>query len=181
MAVDVTVCSACILLIAAQGQSTILSVILLTEIGALSTQLLVFMRTDVYFLIQDLTRCRNMYGDAAAYLGYLLARTVRRRRANPLDAMKPKERRNLRMYAILLLFGTAICVAAALAITVPFTLALLTRAVESVAHPRDLPSMLDGVVTFLIVGGSQLLWVRVWWRRHGGRVRRILRIRSDLA
>jgi len=182
MAVDVTICAICLLLVAAYGPATILSVILLTEIGALSTQLLVFMRTDVYFLVQDLARCRNMYGDAAAYLGHLAATVLRRRRRpNPLDAMNPTERRNLRLYAVLLLAGTAACVSVAFAITVPFTLTLLSRAADSLVHARDPVSALDGAGTLLIVGGGQLLWLRVWWRRHGVRVRRVLRLRSDVA
>jgi putative peptide zinc metalloprotease protein len=186
MAVDVIICSICILLIATSGPGVLLSVILLTEIGALSVQLLVFMRTDVYFLVQDITRCRNMYGDAAAYLRYLLAAATGRKRPDPLAEMKQGERRSLRVYTLFMVVGTAVCVAFAIVVTVPLTVALLTRAAESVARPQDLLAVLDGVVTLVVVGGSQALWARLWWRRHGARVRRAVRrmrpyARSDAA
>ena len=37
-------------------------------------ELLVFMRTDVYFLVQDLAGCANLYADGSARVRYLARR-----------------------------------------------------------------------------------------------------------
>ena len=41
------------------------------------TQFMVFMRTDLYFVLQDLTGCANLYADGSAYLRYLTRRVIR--------------------------------------------------------------------------------------------------------
>ena len=91
-----------------------LSLVALTSLGMLATQFLVFMRTDVYFLLQDLSGCRNMYGDASAYARHLALRLLRRPSPDPLTVL---ERRALRTYAVLLVAGTAACLGVAFAVT----------------------------------------------------------------
>lgn len=42
----------------------------------LTIQAMAFMRTDIYFLIQDLTGCRTLYADATAHARHQAARAA---------------------------------------------------------------------------------------------------------
>lgn len=53
---------------------------------AVPTQFMVFMRTDLYFVLQDLTRCANLYSDGSAYLRHLTRRVIRRGARIPTPA-----------------------------------------------------------------------------------------------
>ncbi|WP_211590409.1 hypothetical protein [Microbispora sp. H11081] len=177
MATDAAACAAALLLTAAVGRHPALSMVALTSLGMLARQFLVFMRTDVYFLLQDLSGCRNMYGDASAYVRHLALRLLRRPSPDPLARLPRKERRALRAYALLLVAGTAACLGVAFAVTAPATLTLLDRAVRGLADPVDPVARLDAAAVLLSAVAFQAIWARAWWRRHGPRVRRALRTR----
>ncbi len=147
-------------------------------------QLLLFMRTDVYFVIQDIAGCRNLYEDGFAHVRYLAGRAwlaVTRRGPPPPDpsaALASRERRAIRAYAPVLAFGTVLCLLLAAVVTVPTAITLLVRAVNGLfgtalfAAGRTAGGRIDGALTLLVVGGFWALWCRTWWRRHGPRVAR---------
>jgi hypothetical protein len=139
-------------------------------------QLLVFMRTDLYFLIQDLARCRNLYADGSAYARYQLHLVWRwitrsgRVIPDPSAGLRGAERRAVRRYAALLVLGTAACLAVFFAVTVPVLEALIVPAVGRLLGRPSTQDILDAGLLLLLVGGFQLLWVKAWWKRHGGQV-----------
>ncbi|MDG4819881.1 hypothetical protein O7628_30730 [Micromonospora sp. WMMD956] len=110
-------------------------------------QFLVFMRTDVYFVLQDVAGARNLYADGAAYARWWLRRAARRPGRDPSLALPARERRAVRWYALLLVVGTAACLTAAAAVAVA------------------------------VLGGSWAVWCWAWWRRHGRRLRTLRRAR----
>jgi putative peptide zinc metalloprotease protein len=174
MTVDAALCAACVIAIAIRGEHALLSIVVLTLLMMIAPQFFVFMRTDVYFVLQDLTRCRNMYGDAAAYLRHLAARMAGRATADPLAHLSHHERRSLRWYALLLAAGTTTCLTAAVLVTVPMSLALLSRATAMVVVSPSLVAVADAAVVVAAIGGVHALWVWAWWRRHGHRVRGVI-------
>ncbi|GAA0905692.1 hypothetical protein GCM10009558_006510 [Virgisporangium aurantiacum] len=141
---------------------------------------LVFMRTDAYFVLQDLTGCTNLYADGTAYFRYTTARLWRRLRrvhhspaADPSRRLPAHERRAVRAYALVLVIGTAICLTVAASTVLPAALLLLVRAVETlVADTSTGADLFDAVAVIAVLGGFHLLWARTWWQRHGHRVRR---------
>ncbi|RGA04119.1 hypothetical protein DI270_015500 [Microbispora triticiradicis] len=174
MAVDAAACSAAVVLAAVLGRHTVLSLVTLTSVSMLTTQFLVFMRTDVYFLLQDLTGCRNMYGDATAYARHRVLRLLGRPTPDPLAGLPRRERRSLRAYAVLMVVGTVVCLGVAFAVTLPATLVLLCRAVRALGTPATPLSVLDAAAVLLAALAFQVAWARAWWRRHGPRLRRTL-------
>ena len=170
MAVELVIATGALAGIAVVGAggtaSDILSVVVVTQLLALATQCMVFMRTDLYFVLQDVTRSRNLYGDGAAYVLYLARRAIRRRPLDPSRALPSHERRAVRAYAVLLAVGTVACLAAFAAYTLPITLTLLGRALSALATGPGWSSRLDGLVVVTLLGTVQVLWFRAWWRRH---------------
>jgi putative peptide zinc metalloprotease protein len=143
-------------------------------------QFLVFMRTDLYFVLQDLSGCANLYADGSAYARYLARhwwRRLRRTGQPPVDPSRrlpAGERRAVRAYTLLLVIGTLACLAAAVTVSVPVTATLLTGAARAVVAGTT-ADRFDAVAVFATSGLVFGLWARAWWRRHGSRTRRLLR------
>ncbi|GAA4091691.1 hypothetical protein [Nonomuraea soli] len=147
----------------------LLATIVLLQLGRLLAQLLVFMRTDLYFLLQDLTGCRDLYGDASRYLRALLCG-----RTGTLGSLPGRERASLRLYAALLPAGTLACLGFAIVVTLPLMVTLITGALATLAATPGPLAAADALLLLTLVIGPEVLWARAWWRRHGPRVRAII-------
>jgi hypothetical protein len=158
---------------------TLLAVAVAETLLALPTQFMVFMRTDVYFVLQDLTGCANLYADGSAYLRYLSRRGTRRRRPgagpepDPSSSYPAAQRRAVRVYSVVLLAGTAICLTVELVVSLPALIALLARAVAEIGG--TIAATLDGCAALAILLAWQILWASSWWHRHRQQVRSIAR------
>ncbi|MFJ6724900.1 hypothetical protein ACIQPQ_08265 [Streptomyces sp. NPDC091281] len=172
IALDAAIWGCCIVARFLGSDVALLPVIAMTLVAALAHQCFVFMRTDLYFVVQDLTGCRNLYADTGRYLRHLAARLRGRRGPNPLRSLRPAERRFLQAYALGTLAGTVICVFIGLRLLTEVTLPLITRSLEQIVRGADPWGRLDAVVTVLVLAGLQGTWVCLWWRRHAGRARR---------
>jgi putative peptide zinc metalloprotease protein len=139
----------------------------------LPVQFMVFMRTDIYFVLQDLTRCANLYADGAAYLRYLAGRLARRRRhSDPSLGYPLPQRRAVRVYSAVLLAGTAVCLGVEVGVTLPALITLLVRAVSEIG--RTLAGTIDGALALAILVGFQILWGSRWWHRHQHQVHAVM-------
>ncbi len=179
IAVNLTVASTAFLLLAATDApsvSQILSALVLLALLPLPFQLMVFMRTDVYFVLADLAGCRDLYGDGRAYATYVLRRIGRALRLgeagraagleDPSRRLPRKERRAVRAYSVLLVVGTALCLAAFALFTLPADLTLLFRAAHGFGQDRSVVENLDALTVLLILGGVHVLWAVTWWRNR---------------
>jgi hypothetical protein len=145
-------------------------------------ELLVFMRTDLYYVLQELSGARSLYADGSACLRYAAARLARAagwrrgqpRPADPGRALGRAERRVVRGYCAVLLAGTAASLAFTAAVTVPVLVTLLVRSTRELAAGHGAGPVLDATAVIGLLAGSQALWLRAWYRRHGQRVRRWL-------
>lgn len=161
----------------------LIAVVVLECVLGLPVELLIFMRTDVYFLVQDLAGCANLYADGSARVRYLALRiwNIARRSGSlpcdPAQALPPRERRAVHAYSWLLLCGTAGCIATAVMFAVPAAIALIVHAIGEVAS-SSLVAKTDGVAAIIACCGFQILWLRTWWRHHGGRVNAYLQARQ---
>jgi putative peptide zinc metalloprotease protein len=140
------------------------------------TQFMVFMRTDLYFVLQDLTRCANLYADGSAYLRYLARRVIRRGAGPDPDPSRNyplPQRRAVRVYSAVLLAGTAVCLGVEFAVSFPALIALLARAIAEIGVTAL--GTLDGGVLLAVLVAWQVLWCARWWDRHRGQVRLLTR------
>ncbi|MGW1965060.1 hypothetical protein ACWCPD_33020 [Streptomyces sp. NPDC001935] len=182
IAVDGAVWGGCLLARCLGADWELLPVIMMTLLTALASQCLVFMRTDLYFVVQDLTGCRNLYGDTGRRLRHAVARLCGRPAEDPLSSLPAAERRWLNVYALGVVVGTAICVFLALRALTEVTWPLFHRSLVLLSGPAGWGARIDAFTTVLILAGLQTLWARLWWRRHAGRVRRAGRaLRARLA
>ncbi|MEU0756433.1 hypothetical protein [Streptomyces albogriseolus] len=153
---------------------------LLLALMPLPFQLMVFTRTDVYFVLQDLTGCRDLYGDGLAYARYRYRRALRALRPgtrtaagedDPSARLPRHERRAVRVYSVVLVVGTAACLAFMAAVTLPLDIALLARAVRGLAPGNTPAGYADSAAVLVTLGGVNVLWVVTKWRDHRSRRR----------
>ncbi|MGX1474744.1 UNVERIFIED_CONTAM: putative peptide zinc metalloprotease protein [Streptomyces canus] len=150
----------------------VLAAVALLALLPLPFQFLVFLRTDLYFVLQDLTRCRDLFGDGVAYTRYRARRLLRRpgRRTDDRDpslGLPAHERRAVRVYSVVLVVGTTLCLAFFAAVTLPADLTLFARAVVEAGTGRSAWDRLDGIAVVVTLGGLHALWLRTWWRGRG--------------
>lgn len=174
MTVDLCTALACLLILAfgrPRGLAGQLITVASTEaLLMLPTQLMVFMRTDLYFVLQDLTGCANLYADGSGYVRYLL----RRRRGPDPSAGYPRfQRRAVRWYSALLVAGTAVCLGIEFTVSLPALITLLARAARELFGGAA-PARLDGAAALAVLVTWQILWAWRWWSRHAPQVRRLL-------
>jgi hypothetical protein len=111
-----------------------------------------WLRTDVYFVLQDLARCRNLYGDARRLLAHWVRLAVGRPgRPDPRAAMPAHERRAVTAYAPMLLTGVALMVAVFVLVTLPVLVRMVGLAVGDLAPDRSTVDHLDGAVSLLVL------------------------------
>ncbi|TQJ86178.1 site-2 protease family protein [Streptomyces sp. SLBN-31] len=163
-----------LLLVMAPGSAPhrLLAATVLWALLPLTFQLMVFMRTDVYFVLQDLTGCRNLYGDGRAHARHMAGRLLRRRTpdTDPTRALPPAERRAVRVYSVIQVVGTTICLAGLALYTLPADLRLILTAVTGLRTARTGLDLADALLTL-----GSLLTVHVLWfttRRRDRRRRR---------
>ena len=145
---------------------SLLAVAVAETVLMLATQLMVFMRTDLYFVLQDLTGCANLYADGSAYLRHLGGRITKTARPspNPSLAYPAAERRAIRLYSVVLLAGTVICLGVECAVSLPALIVLLVRAFSEIGVTPV--TTLDGCAALTILLTWQALWAWRWWQRH---------------
>jgi putative peptide zinc metalloprotease protein len=183
MAIDLTIASLAILAIKTLQVMGIdapsaLPIIVLMVSSMIPLQFLVFMRTDVYFILQDLARCRNLYADGSAYVRDTAVRLTRRRgeSGSPAILRLPRhEQVAVRCYAVLLVLGTSVCMLVAGAITIPTYVRLIADSIHTLFVTESTGAATEAIIVILIILGFQLIWLSAWWRRHGERIRRWFR------
>ncbi|MEO3887641.1 hypothetical protein [Nonomuraea sp. B5E05] len=144
--------------------------IFLTQVVLLANQFLFFMRTDVYFVAQDLAACRNLYRDASLYGRYLVRRLAGLAADDPSARLPTRERRIVRGYAYFFVPSSLICVSLFLLVTLPVMVRLVTSALGRVAAMESTAAVMDGVIVLAMVATVEVIWARAWWRRHRRRV-----------
>ncbi|MFJ1936641.1 hypothetical protein ACIOGZ_28770 [Kitasatospora sp. NPDC088160] len=146
---------------------TALQILVLLSLLPLAWQFLVFMRTDVYYVLQDFTGSADLYAEGLAYTRYVAARLLplsRRVPTDPTAGLGPRQRRAARLYSTVLVAGTAACLTALALVTAPTDLALLVRAAAQLGPGHGALERLDGATVLVLLGGAQALWVRTKWR-----------------
>ncbi|MER6731524.1 hypothetical protein [Streptomyces puniciscabiei] len=182
IALNLSVASSLLLALALTHTGTtvhrLLSAALLLAVLPLPFQFMVFTRTDLYFVLQDLTGCRNLYGDGRAYARYLLRRVLRSPRpgsgatgtGDPSTRLPAHERRAVRLYSVVLVVGTVACLTFMAAVTLPVDVTLLVRAARGLGPGHGLAGNADSAAVLVTLGGVNVLWLVTRWRnRRSGR------------
>lgn len=184
MAVDVAVAASALLAVAVLDLSGSLRLlcqaIALLRVLSVVHQFGFYIRSDVYFLVQDLTGCQNLMADARRTLRYWWHRMASRTpdRGDPTRDLPARERRAVRGYTPFLLVGSAVELAVFAVVSIPLVVVVLAAAIGNVVMGQRQGSpalVLDGIAALATVGTVQTILVVLLVRRHGPRFARVVR------
>ncbi|MEO3886431.1 hypothetical protein [Nonomuraea sp. B5E05] len=175
LAWDIMVMASLILVIAhvplADRAQAILQALVLSVLMAIPFQFQVYMRTDLYYVLREVLRARNLFEDGIAYAKYLRTRgldaLLRRPSAitDPTAGLAPHARRATRIYSVFLVIGASITLAAFALFTAPIVIGALVRAVQGIGGGSALMA-LDSGLFILVEGGIQVLFIVTFVRTH---------------
>lgn len=183
---DLVVFSCCSIGVSATSPAGIAHRILaqtcLIALLGIAEQFAFYMRTDVYYVVEELAGCKNLFADATGYLRYRVGRWFRRggsaaRATDPLWELPGAEQPLVRAYAGLVLVGGAVTAAVFVFYAVPAAIGSYSRAVHELAGgwtPSRSGGFLDAVALVVTTLPFQVLFVRSFLRTHGRRLRRLL-------
>jgi putative peptide zinc metalloprotease protein len=128
-----------------------------------------YTRTDLYLVVMDMMRCRNLFGDTVAYLRFRAGTAVRlirgrprTARTNPLDAIPRREHAWIKVYAFLMVPGSIAAVGLAVLFGVPFIVHLIRSTgheiISGSVHGRWAMAA-DGAITIIFEGSFMALFI----------------------
>ncbi|MEV0154191.1 hypothetical protein AB0H57_10685 [Micromonospora sp. NPDC050686] len=159
----------------------LLGALAVVMIGSMAGQFRVYMRTDLYFVLLDLLRCRNLFQDGLTYARYLLRRVGHAvapgkvaAGPDPSQALPARERKAVRIYAVAVVAGSTVALGAFAVYGLPVLMFGAVTAFGAVSRGLTgggLLSALDAAAIILVEGALQVLFVRTFLRKHRGRWR----------
>ncbi|HAX89328.1 MAG TPA: hypothetical protein DCY91_24505 [Cyanobacteria bacterium UBA11370] len=166
----------------------LIKALILTQFFGITWQFYFYMRTDIYFVLQDLLRCHNLFTDSLNYLIFFVKKTnhmlfkksFKGSIVNPLINVPIQERNKVIVYSWLVLIGSIVSFCIFFTYNLPILIKLLTQACISIWNGIVLgePELFfDGLITLLIEGGIQLIFLITLLKRYEKhRLRRAKRI-----
>ncbi|HET9139779.1 hypothetical protein [Actinophytocola sp.] len=152
------------------GLAALLGALALAEMLSMITQAQVYLRTDLYYVLMEWLRAKNLYPDGIAYVRHLWQQIRRRPTTDPLTDLPTRERRAVRIYAVAMSVG---CTAALTSFAL-FGLPILVQGfvtafhnlVAGLAPGGNVLRAVDGAMLILVEGTLQVLFVVTFMRKH---------------
>jgi len=172
---DSFVVSLCVLLAAYAALPDLgvrlLGALAVTVLLSMIAQAQVYVRTDLYYVLMEWLRARNLYQDGIAYVRYLLRR---RRGIDPLADLPVRERVGVRLYAVAMAFGCTVALTSFALFGLPILVQGIVGAfgglVSGLGPGGNLLRALDSALVILVEGTLQALFVVTFVRRHRSRL-----------
>jgi hypothetical protein len=151
------------------GQQLVRAVVYMLAL-ALLFQFLVFMRTDVYYVLANWLRLGNLMEDTRHVVANAVRRAIGRPPSHDLSAVPERELRVIRWYAPFYLLGSAAAITAYGVLMIPALLPFLGIALTGVADGPGSAGFWDGAGFLLLVISqfAALGWVALRERRQRG-------------
>lgn len=131
--------------------------------GALVWQCNLFMRTDVYYIMADAVRCRDLRRDATRYLLHRVRRLFGRERLADVPVLSKREQRVVPVFAAILVLGTTFTVLIGIAALIGIVLLVFFDAqpgvpiARRVAHsPQDRATVAGMFAITVVLLGTSL-------------------------
>jgi hypothetical protein len=161
------------------GLATVIlkSVILHIFLMGVMFQVQIFMRTDLYFVLTDLWRCYNLFGDSMAYLTHLVRRLwtivtpgpAQRALPNPLLDLPLHEHKKVRLFSAFVLIGAGSAVSMFFIYGLPIIVGVFIRAFGSlwqgIVQRQPVP-FFDGLAVIVVEGFFQVSFLAVAWKQR---------------
>jgi hypothetical protein len=143
-----------------EGVNRIVAALALVTLLSMFIQVQVYMRTDLYYVLMEWLRGRNVFQDGVAYLRHL----VRRGSADPTADLPARERRGVRVYAVAMALGSAISLTVFALFGLPIVVTGVVGAFGGLGG--DLWRAVDSAVVIVVECVLQAAFLVAFYRGH---------------
>ncbi|MGD2114155.1 MAG: hypothetical protein PVG07_03820 [Acidobacteriota bacterium] len=156
-----------------EGLSQIVEALVFLLLLRLVWQLFLFMRTDVYFLVASLFKCKNLMEDTRTFVWHLWMRLRGKKPVERWTQVPLREQRVVRWYAVFWFIGRGAAVAMFALVHLPVLVQYLVHSFEILmAGPGDKPlHFVDGLITFCVSISTAAAGLVLWLRSIFGKER----------
>jgi hypothetical protein len=139
---------------------------LLIYLTRLVWQCYLFVRTDLYFVISNFFRCKNLMKDTEVYLLNQVARIIPSIKRVDQSHIPVAERQFIRVYAVLWLVGRSVAISYLIFITIPLTWHYLFQAykVLSAGYAANPSAFLDTLLMIFLIFIPEVIGFWLWVR-----------------
>ena len=177
--VDATGAALCVLvkLVAASGWITVphgglrfVDGLLLIYLLGLLWQCYLFVRTDFYYVLANLLRCKNLMEDTSVFVRNLVAPAIPGLERRDQSHLPRHERRALRGFAVAWIAGRVVALGVLVWVQLPLAWSYLTllggALVQSDGSPRSAETLLTAFLAVAMLALGLTLWLRRLYRRR---------------
>jgi hypothetical protein len=155
------------------GVDRLLAAFTVVVLVSMALQAQVYLRTDLYYVLMEWLRGRNLYQDGLAYVRHLARRALRRPSTDPAADLPARERRGVRAYAVFTVAGCAVALGSFALFGLPILVQGIVGAVDGLLHSGDVPRMVDSALVIAVEGTLQVIFVVTFLRVHRHWFRRV--------
>jgi hypothetical protein len=148
------------------GVNRVIAALALVALLSVFIQVQVYMRTDVYYVLMEWLRGRNVFEDSVAYLRHLLRRVSGRASADPTADLPFRERRGVRIYALAMAVGSTISLTVFALYGLPIVIAGIVGAFNGLVTADDPLRALDSGPIIVLEGVLQTIFLVTFYRGH---------------
>lgn len=177
---DLVIASACSLVLSVAEPTGLvrraLEACILLILMSIAIQCALYIRADMYFVVQELLKCKNLYGDAWEYFRYGISRVLRLPQApsDPTRRLARHERIAIKWYAAFMVPSSFITVGVFVVYGIPITVTLFYGAAQDLFAGIDsgnLVRALDGILVIAVEGSLQAAFLYIFiakqWKKFG--------------
>jgi putative peptide zinc metalloprotease protein len=181
---DLFIISACLCAIRVLGLTGFglrsLQALILSLFISIAGEFALYMRTDIYYVLQEALHCKNLYADAWRYARYVIHKILILTGFSATSAeaavsnIPESERRAVRIYAVIMVAGTSVSLYLLVFYGIPIMLTLLARAFDEIiggVRAGEPLRIADGLAVVAVEGSLQLIFVKTFFKQHGARLR----------
>lgn len=160
------------------GADRVLTAFAVVVLVSMVVQAQVYLRTDLYYVLMEWLRGRDLYQDGLAHVRHLARRVLRRPSVDPVAALPARERRGVRAYAVFMAVGCTVALGSFALFGLPILVQGAVGAFDGLLRSGDVLRVVDSALVILVEGTLQVVFVVTFLRVHRHRFRRALAPRS---
>lgn len=148
------------------GADRLLAAFTVVVLVSMVVQAQVYLRTDLYYVLMEWLRGRNLYQDGLAYVRHLARRVLRRPSTDPVAHLPARERRGVRAYAVFMACGCVVALGSFAMFGLPILVQGIAGAFGGLLHSGDVLRMVDSALVIAVEGALQVIFVVTFLRVH---------------
>jgi hypothetical protein len=143
--------------------------IILGEFMSVLWQFRFYMKTDIYYVVANILKCKNLLDDSIAYIKLKLSKFFKKVSTQEFHEIPKEEMNIVRLYSLFFIIGTLVTLIMALVYAIPIFSEIIFRIFENIfrgINRYDPIYFIDGLVTLIFSSFNFILLIFVLIRKR---------------